>query len=133
MKFLKLFLESWKILNNKKILAVYGLEFLFFLLMAVSAMVSITSASEKMNELRTFQDEFVVEEGADAGYIYRSLVYLSELLSKIFRIAILFFAITFVLFGFFHGILWKWSANIVDKKKLLHDYNLKYFLNFCKR
>ncbi len=130
MKYLNLFLESWKALNNKKTFAVAGLEFLFFLLIAVNALISITFVSEKMDDLRNFQDEFAVEEGADVGYIYGSLVYLSELLSKIFRTAILFFAVTFVLFGFFCGIIWKWSANLVNKKNLLHGYDLKYFLNF---
>ena len=130
MKFLKLFLESWRILNNKKIFAVYGLEFLFFLLLTINALVFVTFISERMDELKDFQSGFTVDEGADANYLYGSLVFLSNLLDKIFGAVIFFTIVSFILFGFFQGIIWKWSANIINKRNLLKDYNTRYFLKF---
>ena len=77
MKILKLFLESWRLLNNKKILAVLGIEFLFFSLMAVNAMVSVNFIADTVNELKLFGQEFVVDEDSDHNYLYGSLLLLS--------------------------------------------------------
>lgn len=130
MKFFNLFLESWKVLNNKKILAVIGIEFLFFLLMAVNAMVSVNFIADKVNDLKTFEQGFAIEEGSDVNYLYGSLVFLSQLLNKIFKAVIIFAAISFIIFGFFNGIAWKWSANIIHRKNLLKDYDARYFSKF---
>jgi len=130
MKILKLFLESWRLLNNKKILAVLGIEFLFFSLMAVNAMVSVNFIADTVNELKLFGQEFVVDEDSDHNYLYGSLLLLSGLINKIFKVIIIFAVISFFLFGFFYGIVWKWSANIINKRNLLKDYNARYFFNF---
>ncbi len=130
MKFLKIFLESWRVLNNKKILAVLGIEFLFFLLLAMNAIVSVNFISDKVNDLKNFEQGFAVDENSDANYLYGSLIFLSGIINEIFKTVIIFSVISFLLFGFFMGIIWKWSFNIINKKILLKDYNKKYFLNF---
>ncbi|MEK6856649.1 MAG: hypothetical protein AABX49_01395 [Nanoarchaeota archaeon] len=130
MKFLNLFLESWRLVWNKKILAVYGIEFLFFLLMAVNVTVSFSIISENFNELKNFEQGFSVDENASTDYIYRNLLFLSGVLDEIFIMAIVSFAISFLLFGFFMGITWMWSVNLVHKKNLFKDYHARYFLKF---
>ena len=130
MKFLKIFLDSWKVLNNKKVLAIVGIEFLFFLLLMINAIVSVNFISGKVNDLKDFNQEFSVDENSDTNYLYGSLVFLSQILDDIVKTVVIFAVISFILFGFFMGILWKWSFNFIHKKNLLKDYNRNYFFNF---
>ncbi len=130
MNFLKLFLESLRKLKDKKIFALFGIEFLFFLLLMVLALVTVTSVSDNVNELRAFQQGFTVDENVSANYLYDNLISLSNILDDIFKAVIISFAILFLLSGFFNGILWKISVNLIHGKPLFKDYNKKYFLNF---
>lgn len=130
MKFLNLFLESWKVLKDKKVFAIFGIEFLFFLLMAVNVTVSFSFIADNLNELKNFEQGFSIDENANADYIYGSLLFLSGLLNKIFVVAGISFIVSFLLFGFFTGISCKLSFNLINRKNLFKDYNAKYFFNF---
>ncbi|MBI2508234.1 hypothetical protein HYV89_04750 [Candidatus Woesearchaeota archaeon] len=130
LNFLKLFLESLKILKNKKIFALFGIEFLFFLLLMILALVTVTSVAEDVNQLRNFQQEFTVDENASANYLYENLLSLSNILNDLIKIVIAAFIILFFISGLFNGILWKASVNLIHGKPLFKDYNKRYFLNF---
>ena len=130
MNFLNLFLESRKKLKDKNIFALFGIEFLFFLLLMVVALVTVTSVSDNVNELRTFQQEFTVDENVSANYLYENLLSLSNILDEIIKVVIIAFIILFLLSGFFNSILWKGSFNLINGKPLFKDYDKKYFLNF---
>ena len=130
MNFLNLFLESVKKLKSKKIFALFGIEFLFFLLLMLLALVTVTSVAEDVNQLRNFQQEFTVDENVSVNYLYNNLISLSNIVDDIFRVAIIAFSILFFLSGFFNGILWKGSVNLIHEKPLFKDYNVKYLLNF---
>ncbi|MEK6856778.1 MAG: hypothetical protein AABX49_02060 [Nanoarchaeota archaeon] len=116
-------------LSNKKVFALLGIEFLFFLLMAVNVTISFSFISENFNELKNFEQGFTVDESASADYIYGSLLSLSGTLDEIFKVAVVSFIIFFLIFGFFAGIAWKFSANLVSRKKLFNRYDAKYFFN----
>src|SRR3989344_4715313 len=130
MNFLNAFLDSWKILKNKKTLILIGVEFLFFILLTIGALVSVTFITERAQNLQAFQQEFQVDENANPTYLYQNLLLLSQMLDEIIKAAVYFFIFLFLVFGFFMGMQWNASRNLIEKKKLFHDYNLSYLLKF---
>src|SRR3989338_6348067 len=82
MNYFDLFLDSWKILKNKKTLILIGVEFLFFILLTIGALVSVTFITERAQNLQAFQQEFQVDENANPTYLYQNLLLLSQMLDK---------------------------------------------------
>lgn len=128
MNLLNIFLDSWKIIKNKKILILIGIEFLFFVLLTIGALISINFIAERAQNLQTFQQEFQVDENANPNYLYENLLLLSNLLDEIIKAAVYFFIFFFLVFGFFMGLQWSMSRNLIEKRKLLQNYNLNHVL-----
>ena len=100
MNYFDLFLDSWKILKNKKTLILIGVEFLFFILLTIGALVSVTFITERAQNLQAFQQEFQVDENANPTYLYQNLLLLSQMLDEIIKAAVYFFIFSI---WFLHG------------------------------
>ena len=126
---LKTFKESWKVLKNKKTGILFGLEFLFFLLLTLGILVTLTSVSDRFQEIKTLQGTLDVES-QNFGQLFANLSLLSNIVDSVFKTMGIFFVFLVILFGFFMSLIWKVMQNMLIKEKVLNSLDKNYFFKF---
>jgi len=108
--------ESFRILKKSKfnVLIDMGFVFLVFFLVFVFSNLFVGGLNE-INNL-TEDDLFVALEN------------ISPVVTKLIVVLVLFFVFMFLLYCFYGSLQWRWTYNLINKKK--GKFNWKYFFKF---